>query len=134
MNTLDSLLGQYAASHQHPTNVRIHKVAVPCILFSLLGMLWPLSGVAAAALTLFTLGLSRRLAGLLTLELAAFHGVFWLLYAHLAAPHVRGALAGLFALAWVMQFVGHRIEGKRPAFLSDLLFLLIGPLWILSKK
>ncbi|HKI80993.1 MAG TPA: Mpo1-like protein, partial [Pseudodesulfovibrio sp.] len=39
---------------------------------------------------------------------------------------------GIFVAAWVGQFIGHYFEGKRPAFLKDLQFLLIGPLWLLA--
>lgn len=52
----------------------------------------------------------------------------------------RLGLTGLFAtaltvfvLAWVAQFVGHRIEGRKPSFLTDLTYLLIGPIWVLAK-
>ncbi|KTF36517.1 membrane protein, partial [Xanthomonas vesicatoria] len=52
----------------------------------------------------------------------------------------RIGLAGLFAtalsvfvLAWIAQFVGHKIEGRKPSFLTDLTYLLIGPIWVLAK-
>ena len=38
----------------------------------------------------------------------------------------------LFVAAWIGQFIGHRIEGKKPSFFKDILFLLVGPLWILA--
>ncbi len=38
----------------------------------------------------------------------------------------------LFALAWVGQFYGHKVEGKKPSFLKDLQFLMIGPMWLMS--
>ena len=41
--------------------------------------------------------------------------------------------AGVFVVAWVGQFVGHHIEGRRPSFFTDLKYLLIGPLWTLDK-
>ena len=40
--------------------------------------------------------------------------------------------AALFVLAWIGQFIGHAVEGKRPSFFKDLQFLLIGPLWLLA--
>ncbi|PZQ26355.1 MAG: DUF962 domain-containing protein, partial [Stenotrophomonas acidaminiphila] len=40
---------------------------------------------------------------------------------------------GVFVLAWIAQFIGHKIEGKKPSFLTDLTYLLIGPVWVLSK-
>jgi len=39
----------------------------------------------------------------------------------------------VFVVAWVAQFVGHKVEGKRPSFLTDLAYLLIGPAWIVAK-
>ena len=38
----------------------------------------------------------------------------------------------IFVVAWVGQFIGHAVEGKRPSFFKDLLFLLVGPLWLLA--
>jgi uncharacterized membrane protein YGL010W len=40
---------------------------------------------------------------------------------------------GVFVVAWIAQFVGHHIEGRRPAFFTDLAYLLIGPAWIVAK-
>ena len=40
---------------------------------------------------------------------------------------------GVFVVAWIAQFVGHKVEGKRPSFLTDLAYLLIGPAWIVAK-
>lgn len=138
MNTMESLLNKYAESHRHRTNVRIHQVAVPTILFCLLGLLWPaqvagvpLACVASMGFLLFAWRLSRPLAGLLALELAAFQGALWQLYAHMPRGVVLVSLAAAFAAAWALQFVGHHIEGKRPSFFDDLQFLLVGPLWTL---
>jgi uncharacterized membrane protein YGL010W len=39
---------------------------------------------------------------------------------------------GIFVTAWVGQFIGHHIEGKKPSFFKDLLFLMIGPMWLLA--
>ena len=39
---------------------------------------------------------------------------------------------GLFVAAWVVQFWGHKVEGKKPSFLKDVEFLMIGPAWLLS--
>ena len=40
---------------------------------------------------------------------------------------------GVFVVAWIGQFVGHKIEGRKPSFLTDLTYLLIGPAWVLAK-
>lgn len=48
-------------------------------------------------------------------------------------PHLRWVSLSVFVVSWIGQFIGHHIEGKRPSFLKDLAFLLIGPLWVLKK-
>jgi uncharacterized membrane protein YGL010W len=37
----------------------------------------------------------------------------------------------IFILAWVGQFIGHKIEGMKPSFFQDLQFLLVGPMWLM---
>ncbi len=49
-------------------------------------------------------------------------------------PHVLLLTAiGVFVVAWVGQFIGHAIEGRRPSFLTDLAYLLVGPAWLMDK-
>ncbi len=136
-STLDRLFTQYETCHQHPTNVRLHKVAVPIILFCILGFLWPIrladvhmGMVAAVGYLIYALRLDARLALGLGLELLAMGGGVMLLQ-QAAGHYFVPVVLVVFVAAWVMQFVGHRIEGKRPAFFQDLLFLLVGPLWTL---
>ena len=136
-STLDHLFSQYEICHQHPTNVRIHKVAVPVILFSVLGCLWSIHfahvnvGIAAAVLYLvYALRLDVHLALGLGLELLAMGGGVIILQ-QTTGHYFLPVLLAIFCAAWAMQFVGHHIEGKRPAFFQDLLFLLVGPLWTL---
>ena len=131
--TLDHWLAEYSQCHRHPVNRAIHTVCVPAILFAILALLWGLR----------LLGL--RVAYLLMIVIAAFH--VWLgvkavgvMAAQLLAcvlilsfwprglPLVGCSIA-IFAAAWVGQFIGHAIEGRRPKFFQDLTFLLIGPLW-----
>ncbi len=50
----------------------------------------------------------------------------------LLGAHVLATAAVVFVLAWIGQFVGHRIEGRKPSFLEDVKFLLVGPAWLLS--
>ncbi|WP_293813701.1 Mpo1-like protein [uncultured Aquitalea sp.] len=132
--TLEQWLAEYDLSHRHPVNIRIHKVCVPLILFSVLGMLAALplgpvnAGWLAAALGLaYYLKLSPRAA----LVMAAIVVPMLLIAGQM--PHWGAPLlpvcAAIFALAWVGQFVGHKLEGKKPSFFRDVQFLLIGPLW-----
>lgn len=130
--TIDVLLARYADSHRHPTNELIHFVCVPLIVFSLLGILWsihPLAAVAACAAALwYYLQLSRPFAlGMLAMALVML-GVLALMPPLTVLP----LSIAIFVVAWIGQFIGHQIEGKKPSFLDDLRFLLIGPLFVLG--
>ena len=136
-SALDQLFAQYEQCHQHPTNVRLHKIAVPIILFCVLGFLWPIhianinvGMVAAVGYFIYALRLHARLALGLGLELLAM-GSGGMLLQQVAGHYFLPVVMAIFLAAWAMQFVGHHIEGKKPAFLQDLLFLLVGPLWTL---
>ena len=48
-------------------------------------------------------------------------------------PYLGWVALALFAVTWVFQFIGHRIEGKKPSFLEDLQYLLVGPVFLLAK-
>jgi len=130
--TIDLLLAQYAESHRHPTNELIHMVCVPVIVFSLLGILWsvhPLLALAASAAALYYYyRLSPPFAaGMLALVLPMLA-----LLALMPPMTVLPLSIAVFVVAWIGQFIGHKIEGKKPSFLDDLRFLLIGPLFVLG--
>lgn len=146
MTPLNFLLTEYGASHQNPTNKLIHWVCVPLILFALLGLLLSVPVPAAVArragpwlnwatlvmagALLYYLRLSGRLAlGMVLVWLGLAAGLRGL--EHLGGRPLWGPCLLIFALAWVGQFWGHRVEGKKPSFLKDVQFLLIGPLWLL---
>ncbi len=129
---IDALLATYSESHLNHTNEIIHFVCVPVIVFSLLGLLWslhPLVAVGATVASLFYyVKLSRPFAIGMLVMAAAMLGLLSLM--PLAA--VLPLSIAIFVLAWIGQFIGHKIEGKKPSFLDDLRFLLIGPLFVLS--
>ncbi|MQQ99535.1 DUF962 domain-containing protein [Glaciimonas sp. GS1] len=129
---IDVLLNTYAESHRNPTNELIHVICIPAIIFAALGMFWSLHPFIAAlvvvAALIYYCTLSWRLASgmllmlalmLLVLEVIPSHSVFYLSLT-------------VFVLAWIGQFVGHHIEGKKPSFFDDLRFLMIGPLFVLQ--
>jgi uncharacterized membrane protein YGL010W len=129
---VDTLLDIYAESHRHPTNEVIHCVCIPAIMFSLLGLLWavhPLLTLAVVAASLiYYLRLSVPFAlGMLLMAVV----MLWLLTL-VPQRQVLPVSAVVFIVAWVGQFVGHKIEGKKPSFFDDLRFLLIGPLFVLG--
>ena len=130
--TIDALLAQYAESHRNPTNELIHFVCIPVIVFTLLGILWsihPLAAVAAVlAALVYYVRLSRPFAFGMLLLSALMLGIL----AMMPPLTVLPLSIAIFVLAWIGQFIGHKIEGKKPSFFDDLRFLLIGPLFVLG--
>lgn len=149
MRRIDALLAEYGESHRNSFNKTIHWICVPLIFFSLVCLLWsippgPLSdligGTAAAFANWATLLLLITLMYYLLLSPALFAGMFlfsvlcligaWLLDRADFAPLWAIALV-IFVVAWAGQFLGHKVEGKKPSFLKDIQFLLIGPAWLM---
>ena len=144
MRTVDQWLSEYGDSHRNPTNKSLHWVCVPVILWCVLGLLWitpfpaaireefPLANwatVVVVAGLIYYLFLSVPLAlGILPVLLL----MLWSLDAlsRNAALPLWMIFTAAFVLAWIGQFIGHAIEGKRPSFFKDLQFLMIGPLWL----
>lgn len=139
MKRLDEWFSDYGLSHQPPINVAIHKLAVPGIYLCSLALLWCLpTGPLPPSLNWAALAAIPVLAFYLRLSFPLFVGMAVLTTLGLVlcqlwqGPLLWPALVG-FGLLWIAQFVGHRIEGKRPSFLADLQFLLIGPAWVLAS-
>lgn len=130
MKTLPEWLAEYGESHQNQTNKRLHWLCVPAILFSLVGLSWQLSTVLTIVLLALMLLFFVRLSTPLFLAL----GLLLLLMLTLVSvlPVGSGFYLGLFVVAWIGQFYGHKVEGKKPSFFKDLQFLLIGPAWCLD--
>jgi uncharacterized membrane protein YGL010W len=131
MRRVDRLFENYGRYHQDPVNKAIHWVCVPLIVWSVLGMLWALSPLAAcaaiAATILFYLFLSVPLAfGML----AVVAGMAWALT--LLGDRLLMVSLVTFGAAWVGQFIGHAIEGRKPAFVDDLRSFLVAPAWLLG--
>src|SRR5437868_4411132 len=133
MKTLDQWLNEYSVSHQNQINQRLHKVCVPLIFFSILGMLWDLqiagfrgAWVFAILGMAFYLRLGAKSSLLMVLQIGLSFAIlsFW----SQNSGTVFLPCLTIFILAWAGQFWGHKIEGRRPSFYKDLQFLLIGPL------
>lgn len=147
MRKIDQLLNEYGQSHQNPINKAIHWVCVPIIFWSIVALLYSIpSGIFStltnhswlgnwAVLTLlfvfiYYLRLSLSLAiGMLLFAVACIY-LAYLISTELPISLPLFALIA-FVLAWIGQFYGHHVEGKKPSFLKDLQFLLIGPAWLL---
>lgn len=142
---IDRWFAHYSDDHRNAANQRIHVFAVPMILWSVIALLWCIptpgtlfrdgvwAGLAMAAAGAFYVRASRPLGagmvfvfvlmGLLTHAIAIALGLRVLLMAAIV----------VFVIAWIAQFVGHKLEGRKPSFLTDLTYLLIGPAWVLAK-
>jgi uncharacterized membrane protein YGL010W len=130
MKTINEWLDEYSESHQDKTNKTIHWVCVPAILFSIMGILAHFSALLTALLLVLTFIFYARLDLVLAVAMAALLLVMaWLIF---ILPVGTGFYIAVFVLAWIGQFYGHKIEGKKPSFLKDLQFLLIGPLWCMD--
>jgi uncharacterized membrane protein YGL010W len=149
MKTAKEYFDEYAVSHQNETNQAIHYVCVPLIFFSVIGLLMSIpttflentlnlsnpllenwAVVVGLVISIFYLRLGFwYLIEMLFVILISIIANFWL------SSHVNLLYASItiFVLAWIGQFYGHKVEGKKPSFLKDLEFLLIGPLWVIQK-
>jgi len=147
---VDVLFAKYSESHQNPSNKLIHWVCVPLIVFSLLGLIWAIpfpylgfmgkyNGFVNWASFVIALSgyyyykLSPVLSYMMILFVFAVAAIIVQLeeWALSGGPAVWLVCAVVFVLAWIGQFIGHKIEGKKPSFLEDVKFLLIGPIWLL---
>ena len=141
MKSVQDWLDAYGESHQNPINKKIHWICVPLIMLSLLGLLWMISIPLHVKLPYFNV--CTLLIGLVSIyyfRLSVPMGIgmllisFFMIFIIVQINHF-GAIPYIiiFISAWIGQFIGHEIEGKKPSFLKDLQFLLIGPLWLLSQ-
>lgn len=141
MKTASEWFAEYGESHQHPTNKLIHWVCVPTILFCVLGLLWaiPVPTIipyfnVATLVTALALVFYFRLSPALGLGMLVITVLMLGFIQFLVSRGVNIALVCLvlFVAAWIGQFYGHNVEGKKPSFFKDVQFLLIGPIWLLN--
>ena len=137
MRDIRVLFDDYAAYHQTKGNKLFHRLGIPMIMFSLIGMLTLVKIVDAgtvrfdAAMLLIALscayyfvlewrlGIAMMVVSIAFYFAAAFLPLFWNL--------------AIFILGWIFQFIGHKVyEHRNPAFFTNFVHLLIGPLWILN--
>ncbi|MFP5385869.1 MAG: DUF962 domain-containing protein [Bacteriovoracia bacterium] len=141
MRTFNQWMDEYGVSHQNPTNQMVHKICVPLIMFSVIGFLWsiptPQIFENISFLNWATLFVVYCLGFYLYLNVIMFLGMLvqTLIMCYVAHQiYQTGNLllisAVIFVLSWIGQFWGHKVEGKKPSFLQDIVFLLIGPLWV----
>ncbi len=146
MRAIDKLLNEYGESHQHSTNKTIHWICIPIIMFSLVGLLWSIpvprdiangwinvGSVLIMLAMIYYIRLSINLfIGFLFIGSFLIVGNYFLFHSLKEnSLHLFLFSFTLFFFAWVGQFYGHKVEGKKPSFFKDLQFLLIGPAWLL---
>lgn len=137
--SMQQLLDEYATSHQNKTNKLIHYIAVPIIFWTITAMLWVvkipyvenLAVVATVLISFYYISKDLKVA-ILMIIISIFCLVLSSWMENMGLPLLYIAI-GLFVIAWIFQFIGHNIEGKKPSFFKDLQFLLIGPAWIVKE-
>ena len=132
MRRVDELFERYGESHRNRANEAIHWVCVPLITWSVLAALWAASPVVAyvgiALAVAFYAWLSVRIAlGMLALLALMVYPLT------LLGSNTLLVAVAVFVLAWIGQFIGHAIEGRKPSFFEDVKFLLVGPAWLLGS-
>ena len=132
MRTIDTLLAQYGDSHRNPVNEWMHIVCVPLIVFSVLGLLWSVHAAVALAGSVAALAYYVKLSRPFALGMLAMLALMLIALAAMQPIVILPLSLVLFVLAWIGQFIGHQIEGRKPSFLDDVRFLLIGPLFVLG--
>ncbi|RZK40766.1 MAG: DUF962 domain-containing protein [Pedobacter sp.] len=147
---VDILFDKYGESHQNAANEVIHWICVPLIVFSLLGLVWmiPFPHISflgkynsflnwGSFLIAFSVYYYYTLSPILSYLMIGVIGIMAFFIVRLeywqaaGGPEVWLVCVVIFVLAWIGQFIGHKIEGKKPSFLDDVKFLLIGPIWLL---
>lgn len=142
-----ALLDEYGSSHQNRTNKLIHWIAVPAIFWTIVALLWeipvPQGFIEISYLNWATITLAitviyyAMLSWTLAIGMVLFTvACFGLINAYDAAPIFSLPLwqfaIAVFIIAWIFQFIGHKIEGKKPSFFKDVQFLMIGPAWLMG--
>ncbi|HEX3463285.1 MAG TPA: Mpo1-like protein [Candidatus Elarobacter sp.] len=137
MTSQGSLFDDYAAYHRDRRNLICHEIGIPLIVLAIVALLrlvtLPPSGGTLAALALVATILYYVIAFGRTQRAAVVIAAIGLVILYYVAAYVTWPWAiGLFVAGWIFQFIGHAYEGKSPAFLTNLLHLLVGPLWVAS--
>ena len=145
MRTVEQWFDEYGESHSHPRNELLHIICVPPIVMTVIGFLWAIPVPQALAqispwLNFATLFVLAAIVYYFALSPALGIGATFALGLLLALVSWLDTLSWplwltclvIFLIGWIGQFIGHATEGKRPSFMKDIQFLLIGPLWLLG--
>ncbi len=144
MKNLTEHLANYASYHRDRRNIATHFIGIPLILFAVVVLLSRPQWMIASALPLSPALFFAILSGLfylkLDIPLGLLMGIILGAFLKFAAPIAAASTViwlswglGLFVVGWIIQFLGHYWEGKKPAFLDDLMGLIIGPLFVATE-
>jgi uncharacterized membrane protein YGL010W len=133
MRRVDQLLAHYGESHLDPRNGAIHCVAIPLIMVSLVGLMYSLHPWIAYAFLAASVVYYARLGSWVFLATMAVVSLVTVGVVQSLGSAVLPVSVAIFVVAWIAQFVGHKIEGKKPSFFEDLQYLWVGPLFVLAK-
>jgi uncharacterized membrane protein YGL010W len=128
---IDDLFARYGESHRNPANKAVHWICVPLITWSVVAALWALSPMVAYVGIALALAFYAWLSPSIAVGMLVVLALMVCPLTRLGA-NVLAVAAVVFVLAWVGQFIGHMIEGRKPSFLEDVKFLLVGPAWLLG--
>jgi uncharacterized membrane protein YGL010W len=148
MRKIDQLLSEYGESHQNTTNKTIHWICVPLIFLSIVGLVasipsnilqsvlgegnpyanWATVALVLAVVYYVSISIPLSIGMMLFAVFCLF--VVNLIVQFNVAPLWMVSLI-IFVVAWIGQFYGHKVEGKKPSFLKDIQFLLVGPAWLM---
>jgi uncharacterized membrane protein YGL010W len=130
-----TIISTYSSSHQNETNQLVHLFCVPVIFFNVVGLIYALTpmivtGIFVISTLIFYLRSMRSYLPHMIVLYAVTLGICALFAGYRAFVPVN---IGLFIVAWIGQFWGHKVEGKKPSFFQDIFFLLVGPAWVMEK-
>ena len=149
MRNLQQYLDEYGQSHRNPTNQIIHFICVPTIFFSTLGLFWLIpvgkwlgleAGMAewvngatilGVVSSLFYIKMSLGSLAMMVVWFAA--SVAGILAIQASGLSLLWTCVGIWVVSWIVQLVGHQIEGAKPSFFKEIEFLLVGPLFVVDE-
>jgi len=129
---LDRLLAHYGESHRHPTNELIHVIAIPAIMLSIVGMLFALHPWAAYVFVGASLVYYALLQSPVLLAIMAAWTVLLIGLATAMGSRAFVISLAMFVVGWIFQFIGHKLEGRKPSFFEDIQYLWVGPLFVVT--
>ncbi len=148
MKTIHDWFDEYGQSHQNKTNKIIHWICIPLIFWSIIALLSLIPqqfikiGSEYNFLHFGTIVIILGLFFYLRLSFKIFLGMFvfslyvlldiYFWYTVFGRDVLMYLAISIFIFSWILQFYGHKIEGKKPSFAKDIQFLLIGPAWLLG--